>query len=61
MDKAYGIDPDQTKKTILQTFVFKKVGGGRKSRISIEEASSLLEIPEHQPYSQLARSPTGFP
>ncbi|HWR69068.1 MAG TPA: hypothetical protein VN416_08620, partial [Desulfomonilia bacterium] len=55
MDKAYGIDPDQAKKTILQTFVFKKVGGGRKSRISIEDASSLLGIPESA-IRQLAQS-----
>ncbi|MGC9325124.1 MAG: tetratricopeptide repeat protein [Desulfomonilia bacterium] len=45
MDKAFRIDPDSTQKAILQTFVFKKVGGGKKSRISLERASALLEIP----------------
>lgn len=46
LDKAYGIDRDQTQKTILQTFVFKKVGGGKKTRISIQDAATLLSIPE---------------
>ncbi|HDP24411.1 MAG TPA: tetratricopeptide repeat protein [Deltaproteobacteria bacterium] len=45
LDKAYLIDADATQKTILQTFVFKKVGGGKKSRVSLERASALLDIP----------------
>ncbi len=55
LDQAYAIDPDLTQKTILQTFVFKKVGGGKKARMSIEEASRLLDIPE-QNIRQLAGS-----
>jgi len=55
LDKAYAIDAEQTQKTILQTFMFKKVGGGKKIRISIEEASKLLGIPE-QSIRQLALS-----
>jgi tetratricopeptide (TPR) repeat protein len=46
LDKAYGLDATETQETILQTFVFKKVGGARKARISIEQASKLLGIPE---------------
>lgn len=46
LDKAFELNPDETKETILQTFVFKKVGGGKKSRITIEQASKLLGIPE---------------
>lgn len=46
LDKAYGLDTAETQTTILQTFVFKKVSGGRKTRISIEQASKLLDIPE---------------
>jgi len=45
LDKAFLIDNDCTKNTILHTFVFKKVGGGKKSRITIDEASELLDIP----------------
>lgn len=55
LDKAYGIDAELTRKTILQTFVFKKVGGGKKTRISVEDASRLLGIPE-QEIKQLAQS-----
>ncbi len=46
LDKAYGLDASETQETILQTFVFKKVGGTRKARISIEQASTLLGISE---------------
>ena len=55
LDRAYAIEPEQTQKTILQTFVFKKVGGGKKARMSIVEASRLLDIPEHS-IRQLAGS-----
>ena len=47
LDRAFELDPLQTQETILQTFVFKKVAGGKKSRITIEQASKLLGIPEH--------------
>lgn len=46
LDKAFELNPVETQETILQTFVFKKVGGGKKSRITIEQASKLLGIPE---------------
>ncbi|HQI81379.1 MAG TPA: hypothetical protein PLR71_07435 [Deltaproteobacteria bacterium] len=46
LDKAFGLDAELTRTTLLQTFVFKKVGGGKKSRIAIEDASRLLAIPE---------------
>ncbi len=45
LDRAFAMDPEQTKSAIMQTFVFKKVGGGRKNRLSIEEASRLVGIP----------------
>jgi tetratricopeptide (TPR) repeat protein len=47
LDKAFELNPEETQETILQTFVFKKVGGGKKARITIEQASKLLGIPEH--------------
>lgn len=47
IDKAYSLDHAATKKTILQTFVFKKVNGGRQKKASIKAASDLLEIPEN--------------
>jgi len=46
LDRAYALDTEQTRDTILQTFVFKKVGGGRRTRISIGDAAGLLGIPE---------------
>ncbi|MBN2298063.1 MAG: tetratricopeptide repeat protein [Deltaproteobacteria bacterium] len=47
MDKAFSLDKNATQKTILQTFVFKKVGGGKQKKTSLKAASTLLEIPEH--------------
>lgn len=55
LDKAFSKDPDLTKNVIMQTFVFKKVGGGKKNRIPIEEASRLVGIPAHA-IRQLAQS-----
>jgi len=45
LDKAYATNPEETRSAILQTFVFKKVSGGKKSRLSIDEASRLVGIP----------------
>jgi len=47
LDSAFSLDPIATQKTILQTFVFKKVGGGKQKKTSIEKASCLLGIPEN--------------
>lgn len=47
LDRAYSLERTSTQKTILQTFVFKKVGNPRQKKTSIEKASTLLEIPQH--------------
>jgi tetratricopeptide (TPR) repeat protein len=47
LDKAHSLDHATTQKTILQTFVFKKVNGGRQKKSTIKTASALLEIPEN--------------
>ena len=47
LDKAFSLDYSATQKAILQTFVFKKVGGGKQKKTSIETASALLDIPEN--------------
>ena len=47
LDKAFSLDQLTTQKTLLQTFVFKKVGGGKQEKTSIEKASVLLDIPEN--------------
>jgi len=47
LDRAFSLDKPSTKKTILQTFVFKKVGGEKQKKTSLKAASTLLEIPEN--------------
>ncbi len=46
LDKAYLLDAEATRKNILQTFVFKKVGYSRHKKATIERASLILQIPE---------------
>lgn len=46
LDRAFALDPEETRKNILQTFVFKKVANGRHKKTSVERASMLLDIPE---------------
>lgn len=47
LDKAFSLEKTTTRKTILQTFVFKKVSNPKQKKTSIKKASALLEIPEH--------------
>lgn len=46
LDKAYLLDAEATRRNILQTFVFKKVGYSRHKKATIERASLILQIPE---------------
>jgi len=46
LDKAYILDAEATRRNILQTFVFKKVGYSRHKKATIERASLILQIPE---------------
>lgn len=47
LDRAFSLDGEATRKNILQTFVFKKVGNGKHKKTSIEKAAFLLGIPEN--------------
>ena len=47
LDRAFSLDGEATRKNILQTFVFKKVGNGKHKKTSLEKASFLLGIPEN--------------
>jgi tetratricopeptide (TPR) repeat protein len=47
LDHAFSLDGEATRKNILQTFVFKKVGNGKHKKTSIEKAAFLLGIPEN--------------
>jgi len=46
LDRSFSLDQDATRKSILQTFVFKKVGYTKHKKTSLERASILLKIPE---------------
>ena len=46
LDRAFSCDREATRKNILQTFVFKKVGHTKPRKTSLERASILLKIPE---------------
>jgi len=47
LDRAFSLDGEATRKNILQTFVFKKVGNGKHKKTSLEKAAFLLGIPEN--------------
>jgi tetratricopeptide (TPR) repeat protein len=46
LDRAFSIDGEATRRNILQTFVFKKVGYAKHKKATIERASLILQIPE---------------
>jgi tetratricopeptide (TPR) repeat protein len=45
IERAYKIDPEETRTAIIQTFVFKKNDNKNFKRISLEKASEILKIP----------------
>jgi tetratricopeptide (TPR) repeat protein len=46
LDKAFAKDSEACRTNILQTFVFKKMGGAKQKKATIERASLILQIPE---------------
>ena len=55
IEKAYHIDPEETKNAIIQTFVFKKNDNKDFKRITLEKASEMLKIPSNTIMSLAAK------
>jgi tetratricopeptide (TPR) repeat protein len=55
IERAYQIDPEETKNAIVQTFVFKKNGNKDLKRITLDKASEMLKIPSNTIMSLAAK------
>jgi tetratricopeptide (TPR) repeat protein len=55
LDKAFSINPEQTRQAVMQTFVFKKTDKKELRKISLRQSSTLLGIPSGTILSLAAR------